>query len=143
MVRPFGFRRATFVGPTAGDEGAERGCDVSTADAVEMVGRGAEEVFMLSERFFMFRGFLPGDSGPCGRLGSGFETGRCNSSSGGLSCPSIFMDLNGDKGTTEVGDSGDELGEGSVIEDESKVDMVVVGEESVDAELTEVTLSRC
>ena len=42
-----------------------------------------------------------------------------------------------------MGDSGDELGEGSVLavtEAESKVDMVVVGEESVESDPTDVML---
>jgi hypothetical protein len=43
---------------------------------------------------------------------------------------------------TEVGDSGEELGVVSVTEPESNVDMVVVGEESVDSELVEDMLSR-
>lgn len=41
-----------------------------------------------------------------------------------------------------MGDSGDELGEGSDIEDESMVDMVVVGDESVESEVVDV-LSWC
>ena len=50
-----------------------------------------------------------------------------------------------DKGTTVVvmGDEGEELGEGSVIEDESTVEMVVVGEESVESEFWVDVLSRC
>lgn len=40
--------------------------------------------------------------------------------------------LNDERGNSEVGDSGDELGEGSVIED-STVEIVVVGEDSVDS----------
>ena len=42
------------------------------------------------------------------------------------------------KGGIEVGDSGDELGEGSTIMGESKVELVVVGEESVDSEAIEM-----
>ena len=37
-----------------------------------------------------------------------------------------------DKGSTALGDSGEELGEGSETDGESKVDMVVVGDESVE-----------
>lgn len=40
------------------------------------------------------------------------------------------------------GDSGDELGETSPPPGESKGEMVVVGEDSVDAEVTDETLSR-
>ena len=43
----------------------------------------------------------------------------------------------------DVGDSGDELGDVSEVIGESKVETVVVGEESADPEVTEETLSRC
>jgi predicted site-specific integrase-resolvase len=43
---------------------------------------------------------------------------------------------------TEVGDSGEELGVVSAIEAESNVEIVVVGDESVDSELVEEMLSR-
>lgn len=43
----------------------------------------------------------------------------------------------------EIGDSGEELGEGSVSEDESTVDMVVVGDESVESEACVDVLSLC
>ena len=44
----------------------------------------------------------------------------------------------------EDGDSGEELGEVSVIEVVSKVEIVVVGEESVDSEMPDdETLLRC
>lgn len=42
---------------------------------------------------------------------------------------------------TEEGDSGEELGEASVIVGESNVELVVVGDESVDSEALEM-LSR-
>jgi hypothetical protein len=47
--------------------------------------------------------------------------------------------LNGVSGRAELGDSGEELGEGSVMEGESNVDAVVVGEESVESDETEET----
>lgn len=51
---------------------------------------------------------------------------------------------NGDSGTRVMGDSGDELGEGSDSEDESTVDMVVVGDESVESDACrEDVLCRC
>lgn len=49
-----------------------------------------------------------------------------------------FEPVNEDNGITVIGDSGEELGEGSDIEDESIVDMVVVGEESVESEVVDV-----
>lgn len=42
----------------------------------------------------------------------------------------------------EDGDSGEELGEVSGAEGESKVETVVVGEESVEPEVMDETLSR-
>ena len=53
------------------------------------------------------------------------------------------MDVNDDNGTIVIGDSGDELGEGSDKEEESTVEMVVVGEESVESEACVEVLSRC
>lgn len=47
-----------------------------------------------------------------------------------------------DSGISVTGDSGDELGEGSDMEEESTVEMVVVGEESVDSDVVDV-LSWC
>lgn len=48
-----------------------------------------------------------------------------------------------DSGRRVMGDSGDELGEGSEREDESTVDMVVVGEESVESDACVDVLCRC
>jgi hypothetical protein len=42
-----------------------------------------------------------------------------------------------------MGDSGDELGDGSDNEDESTVDMVVVGEESVESDACVEVLGLC
>jgi hypothetical protein len=53
--------------------------------------------------------------------------------------PGSIMGFGYDSGR-EVGDSGDELGEVSVMEVVSKVEMVVVGEESADSD---EMLSRC
>jgi hypothetical protein len=47
---------------------------------------------------------------------------------------------NDESGMSDIGDSGDELGDGSVMDGEPNVDMVVVGEELVESELTEVAL---
>lgn len=54
-----------------------------------------------------------------------------------------LVDEKEDSGMMVTGDSGDELGEGSVREDESAVDMVVVGDESVDSDAWVDVLSRC
>lgn len=50
---------------------------------------------------------------------------------------------NDERGIIVTGDSGDEDGEGSVNEDESAVEMVVVGDESVDSEVCVDVESRC
>ena len=52
----------------------------------------------------------------------------------------FIIDLKGDRGSVEFGDSGDELGDGSVMDGESKVEIVVVGDESVESEEIEAAL---
>ncbi len=70
MVSPslLGFRFGGFGGTMKeGDAGAEIVCEDSTTEAVEMASFGScpglLEADMFRERFFMFRTFLPGDSG--------------------------------------------------------------------------------
>jgi hypothetical protein len=48
-----------------------------------------------------------------------------------------------ESGTKVIGDSGEELGDGSDNEEESTVDIVVVGDESVESEVFVDVLSRC
>ena len=50
------------------------------------------------------------------------------------------MDLKDSPGSAEDGVSGEELGEGSATSGESKVELVVVGDDSVDSEVTDETL---
>jgi hypothetical protein len=50
---------------------------------------------------------------------------------------------NDESGTSVIGDSGEELGDGSDNEDESTVDIVVVGDESVESDACVDVLSRC
>lgn len=50
---------------------------------------------------------------------------------------------NDDSAASVIGDSGEELGEGSDNDDESTVDIVVVGEESVESDACVDVLSRC
>jgi hypothetical protein len=63
-----------------------------------------------------------------------------------VGCPPLgsvgdfIMDLKGDRGIAEFGDSGDELGDGSVMDGESKVDIVVVGDDSVESDEMEAAL---
>jgi len=98
----------------------------------------------LSERFFKFLAFRLGDSGRLWLGGSEVflenESWSC--------CPpccSAFipfaMILKEGRGAMDDGDSGDEPGEVSVIIGESNVEMVVVGDESVDSEAIEGKLS--
>ena len=90
----------------------------------------------MTDRFFIFRIFLFGES-PLFRPGrlANAEEARCKGS--GAPVPVCFSDLKDvlklESGSIEVGDSGDELGDGSVRE--SMVEMVVVGEESVDSKV--------
>ena len=85
---------------------------------------------VLMERFLVFRGLLFGDSVLCPNVDD----------SGVLFGESILVSLAGDvlmavkfaSGSDEAGDSGDELGDGSV-KVESTVEIVVVGEDSVDS----------
>lgn len=87
-------------------------------------------------------------------LGEGEVIGRSTVMGGGLvSISPIFRfwkesrpnedPVNEDNGTIVIGDSGDELGDGSDSEDESIVDTVVVGEESVESDACVEVLSRC
>lgn len=50
---------------------------------------------------------------------------------------------NDDNGTSVIGDSGDELGDGSDNEEESTVDIVVVGDDSVESDACVDVLSLC
>jgi len=91
---------------------------------------------VFTDRFFVFRGFLFGESERLkpGRLGDGLEgrPGRNILSSSELGVATL-EELREDIGSKEVGESGDELGDDSVSV-ESTVDMVVVGEDSVDSD---------
>ena len=50
---------------------------------------------------------------------------------------------NEDSGADETGDSGEELGDSSVTEGESIVDVVSVGEDLVESDINELMLARC
>jgi hypothetical protein len=52
----------------------------------------------------------------------------------------FIPDWKGDSGSVEFGDSGEELGDGSVMDGESKVETVVVGDESVESDEMEAAL---
>lgn len=100
--------------------------------------RFVKDVAVLIPRFLRFLGFLAG------------VVGRCNSKKvlGELSAE-LFSDLrdrksdtNDEGATLAMGDSGEGPGEGSVTDEESMVDIVVVGEESEDSEAKVDVLSR-
>ena len=100
--------------------------------------RFVKEVAVLIPKFFRFLGFFAG------------VVGRCSSKKvlGELSAE-LFSDLrdlksdtNEDGATLAIGDSGEGPGEGSVTDEESMVDMVVVGDESDDSEAKVEVLSR-
>jgi hypothetical protein len=100
--------------------------------------RFVSDVDVLMPRFFRFLGFFAG------------VVGRCNSKKvlGEFSAElfSDFRDLKSDTNedgvTLAIGDSGDGPGDGSVTEEESMVDIVVVGEESDDSDAKVEVLSR-
>lgn len=95
------------------------------------------EPLVLSDRFFVFRIFLLGEparlnparcgGGPAGKLSWLITLSS-------LTGEDVFSDEKDESGNDKVGDSGDELGDGSVSV-ESRVDIVVVGDESEDSDL--------
>ena len=89
----------------------------------------------LRDRFLVLRNFLPGESARAPKLAScgGGLVGKASFSMTVWPLEEDFCDEK-DAFREMVGDSGDELGEGSVRV-ESAVEMVVVGEESVDSDL--------
>ena len=141
--RLLGFRFGAITGITKeGEAGAENAwpgnvlvfsVDARRGSEDDEEGRFAPMVF--TERFFVFRGFLFGESERLkpGLFGDGldakFERCMLSSSATGVA---ILEEVRYETGRKELGESGDELGEDSVRV-ESTVDMVVVGEDSVDS----------
>jgi hypothetical protein len=105
----------------------------------EVAGR-AGRLLMARERFFTLR-----ELDASARPGSGalktavgwFVSSPCT---GWDSIGDFIINLKGDSGSVEFGDSGDELGDGSVTDGEPKVDIVVVGDESVESDEMEAAL---
>jgi hypothetical protein len=138
-----GFRLGAMTGMT--NEG-ELGADNAWFDCSEVVSeearRGNEEVVeglfaldVFTERFFVFRGFLFGESDRSNpaRFGEGLEGKPArNMSSSELEVGAV-KELTDDAGSSDLGESGEELGEDSVRV-ESTVEIVVVGEDSVESE---------
>jgi hypothetical protein len=95
------------------------------------------EVFM--PRFFKFRAFFAGVVGLCS---SKKVLGEVSDEP--VSVLRERKSATKEEGVVfETGDSGDGPGDGSVTEDESMVEMVVVGEESDDSDASVDVLSRC
>jgi hypothetical protein len=125
-----------FLGGFAGGliKEGEDGSDVWNAPLLEL---------RLRARAFGFFGFR-GDGDVMGRL-SFSGNGRVVSTIFKLwkaSKPNVDPEKE-DNGTKVMGDSGEDEGEGSDSEDESTVDIVVVGDESVESEVCVEVLSRC
>jgi len=137
IVRPklLNFRRGGVGGFTkTGDTGSET---LSVVVAVCEAAKGAEVTTRLKEyvavvvstaRFLRFRAFFAGVDGRCiSKKGSVLDL------SGGLNRGASVMPDN-DEMLEEPGVSGEVPGEDSVMEEESIVDTVVVGEESEDSD---------
>ena len=121
-----------------GEVGAWSGCGVSIAWTLDVASRGGcaaglWDADVFRERFLVLR-FLPGESPRLkpGIFGSGLSGGSMATSRGEFEL--VLRDSKEPRGIVDVGDSGEELGDGSVSE-ESNVEMVVVGEESVESDL--------
>jgi hypothetical protein len=95
---------------------------------------------MARERFFTLRELDASGRAASGALGAAVGPCLPSSCAGPDPVEDFIMALKGDRGRVELGDSGDELGDGSVIDGESKVELVVVGDESVDSEEMEAAL---
>lgn len=102
-------------------------CGDSRIGAVHMAGRDWFGGGRRRERFLRLRAFLGASS---------FVEGTESSEDRGRAYMSARVRSVG-RGGMEVGDSGDELGDGSTMMGESKVELVVVGDESVDSEAME------
>lgn len=137
MVRLVGFFLALLKGSFRGDVGAESVWVLSNSlivTGLRMVGR-----FISRVSFFTFLG------ASCIICGSCVFAASCLPSLGALiDWPSLLiMVANGVEDAKEVADSGDDE-EASEISGESKVEFVVVGEDSVDSDCVnkDVTLPR-
>jgi hypothetical protein len=108
-------------------------------DAVGLARKLLRELDVLMPKFFKFRAFFAGVVGLCSSkkvLG--------DDSADPLSVLRGLKSGEKDVGAAfAIGDSGDGPGEGSVTEDESMVEMVVVGELSEDSDANVDVLSRC
>lgn len=121
-----------------GELGAWDGCEVSVAWTLDGASRGGcaaglWDAEVLRDKFLVLR-FLPGESPRLkpGKFGRGLSGWSIVASRGEDEL--AFRVSKEPRGIMDVGDSGDELGDGSVSE-ESNVEIVVVGDESVESDL--------
>lgn len=108
---------------------------------MEIANLGSErtwrlEAAVLTIKFLVFRIFLFGESArfSLGSVAREFGMPSFDSILLRIDCVLMPRGFKDDRGSNEVGDSGDELGEGSVS-DESTVDIVVVGDDSADSKV--------
>jgi hypothetical protein len=144
-ARALGLRLGGVGGLTKdGDTGADVTVSLfpraRDGNAVDEAGRPSDNALeVLTARFFKFLGFFAGVIGRCNS-----KKGVCDASA---EVPPMLLDRKSgtnDEGDAFVaGDSGEGPGEGSVIDAESKVDIVVVGDESLDSEADVDVLSLC
>lgn len=125
-----------------GEVGADVFLSLFTRSGSEPVGaarRLLRDVDVLIPKFFRFLGFFAGVVGLCSSKKVFGEQSD--------ELVSVLLDRKSatkeDGVAFEMGDSGDGPGEGSVTDEESIVEMVVVGELSDDSDANVEVLSRC
>ena len=138
MLNPAGFRLAVLRVSRRGELSVDNAFTSSTPEDVVGLGKMVEMGFR--DKFLTLRGFSARDSG---------SVLTRNGSDRALFCPcrllwassgDFIIDLKDSPGSADEGVSGEELGEGSATSGESNVELVVVGDESVDSEVTEEPL---
>lgn len=137
MVRFVGFFLPLLRGSLRGDVGAEKGCDDSTAPAV--AGRRSGGGFMSRVSFFTF---LVVSCTLCASSVTMEEVWLSVRAMASFPWVDIATLPKAVAGTVEVADSGDEVADVSETKGESKVELVVVGEDSEDSENKEGMLPR-
>lgn len=138
ILNPGGFLLPVLSGSRKGEVSVEKLFIPSAHDDVAGLAKPIGVGF--KDKFLTFRGFSAGlsDCDVIGKESTSVPVWLCNvfrASSG-----DFIIDLKDNPGSAEDGVSGEELGDDSAISGESKVELVVVGDESVDSEVREETL---
>lgn len=138
MVKLVGFFLALFKGSLKGDVGAENGCEGSNTPAamgLRMLGKFMSRVSFLT--------FLAESCKGCG-CSAAVADNLLPFKGIMVLFPSLEMETaqKGVDGAAEVADSGEEDADVSETRGESKVELVVVGEDSVDSESNDGTLPQ-